>query len=268
MSIFSAIGNAVGSLIDRNSERGSDTNFDNNAALQKEFAQNGIRWKVADAQAAGIHPLYALGAQTNSFAPISTFNEANLSSSLAGIGQDVSRAIEATRSKPERIQARFDAAQLDRVTAETDLIRAQIAKLNSAQVGPPMPAGQSIEEQFTPNVIPRVEVSPLPLNASDRNSPMKEAGFVSDFTYARTPTGLAVVPSKDVKDRIEDNLIPELMWSLRNNLMPNVDQSRHLPDQNLYPNREGMKWMWDYWNQEFREVPIGSWYRGRIPERR
>lgn len=269
MSLFSALGNAVGSLIDRNSSRGDDDNFDRNAQLQKEFAQHGIRWKVADAQAAGIHPLYALGANTTSFSPIQiSDNRQPLSSSLSDIGQDISRAYEATRTKPERINARMQALQLERAQLDNDFLRAQIAKLNNSQVGPPMPSGQSIEEQFTPNVTPRVEVSPLPLNASDRNSPMKEAGFVSDYTYARTPTGLAVVPSKDVKDRIEDNLIPELMWSLRNNLMPNFDQSRHLPDQNLYPNREGMKWMWDYWNQEFREVPIGSWYRGRVPERR
>lgn len=30
-------------------------------AIQREFAQQGIRWKVEDAKAAGLHPLYALG---------------------------------------------------------------------------------------------------------------------------------------------------------------------------------------------------------------
>lgn len=48
--------------------------YDSNTALKnakhqmgqnKEFAQKGIRWKVADAKAAGIHPLYAMGASTN-----------------------------------------------------------------------------------------------------------------------------------------------------------------------------------------------------------
>lgn len=36
-----------------------------NLALQKDFANNSIQWKVADARKAGIHPLYALGASTN-----------------------------------------------------------------------------------------------------------------------------------------------------------------------------------------------------------
>lgn len=35
-----------------------------NRNFQREFAQNGISWKVADAKRAGIHPLYALGAST------------------------------------------------------------------------------------------------------------------------------------------------------------------------------------------------------------
>lgn len=32
------------------------------AALQKEFAQQGVQWRVSDAKAAGIHPVYAMGA--------------------------------------------------------------------------------------------------------------------------------------------------------------------------------------------------------------
>lgn len=38
--------------------------LDFNYAMQKEFAQNGISWKVADAKRAGIHPLAAIGAST------------------------------------------------------------------------------------------------------------------------------------------------------------------------------------------------------------
>ena len=44
---------------------------DQQSDLQREFAQNGIRWKVADAEAAGIHPLAALGAQTTPYQPVS-----------------------------------------------------------------------------------------------------------------------------------------------------------------------------------------------------
>ena len=59
-----------------------------NYAQQKEFAQNSIRWKKEDAERAGIHPLYALGANTNSFAPTSVGTSSDFSG-LAQAGQDI-----------------------------------------------------------------------------------------------------------------------------------------------------------------------------------
>ena len=53
----------LGGLIGRKSAKSTNRM---NYMLQKEFAQKGIQWKVADAKAAGIHPLAALGAQTHS----------------------------------------------------------------------------------------------------------------------------------------------------------------------------------------------------------
>ena len=48
----------------------SNDNFGRNEAMQKEFAQHGVRWRVEDAKAAGIHPLYAMGANLPSATPI------------------------------------------------------------------------------------------------------------------------------------------------------------------------------------------------------
>jgi len=245
--------------------RSADDAFDMNAALQKEFAQNGVQWKVRDAKAAGVHPLYALGAPPTSFSPIGLFGDSGTAEHLATMGQDVSRAAVAGSSQRSRVSGAVDALQLENMGLQNDLLRSQIARLNSGQVGPPSPPGA--ESAFASALHPLVDVQPLQPNATDPRSPEKEVGHVSDYTFAKTPTGLAIVPSVDVKQRIEDNFIPEIFWSLRNNLMPNIDSSRHLPDQNLYPTEPGKKWMWDYWNQEFRQVPIGSWYKGRVPER-
>lgn len=43
-----------------------------NRAAQREAMQKGIQWKVRDAELAGIHPVFALGASTNMPAPIQT----------------------------------------------------------------------------------------------------------------------------------------------------------------------------------------------------
>lgn len=49
--------------------RSAASQAEDNYERQKEFAQYGIRWKVADAQAAGLHPVYALGGSGAAFAP-------------------------------------------------------------------------------------------------------------------------------------------------------------------------------------------------------
>lgn len=49
-----------------------------NFAFQREFAEQGIQKRVEDAKKAGIHPLYAIGAQTPSVSPVGgVFETAN-----------------------------------------------------------------------------------------------------------------------------------------------------------------------------------------------
>lgn len=59
-------------------------------ALQREFAQQGIRWKVADAKAAGLHPLYAIGAQGAQYSPVSYSD--SMGPAIAQAGQQLSSA--------------------------------------------------------------------------------------------------------------------------------------------------------------------------------
>lgn len=120
--------------------RNSESNLNKNADLQREFAKQGVRWKVEDAKAAGIHPLYALGAQTHSFSPIAM--QDSLGPAIANMGQDVSRAMHATRTASEREAANAQAVVLgklsvERAGLENELLRSQIARTQS-QVGPPM----------------------------------------------------------------------------------------------------------------------------------
>lgn len=108
-----------------------------NRKLQKEFAQRGIQWKVADAKAAGLHPLAALGAQTMS--PSLQVGGSPLGESLASMGQDIGRAV-AQGTPTAKRNAQFLAAtqelQLERGALENQLLKAQINKLNAPGTGP------------------------------------------------------------------------------------------------------------------------------------
>jgi len=138
---------------------------------QREFAQMGIRWKVADAKAAGIHPLYALGASTHSFSPVSVGGP-DWGGILGQAGQDISRAYSSTRTQQERQdlgafalaqerasdlrvaqrrafeldtigkqhQIMGQSIQNDNAMLQNELLRMRIAsQARSAQLGPGMP---------------------------------------------------------------------------------------------------------------------------------
>jgi len=120
-------------------------NAERNIALQREFAQNAIQWKVADAAKAGIHPIYALGGSTTSFSPVSVgVSGANpLASALGDMGQDVTRAAAAYRSPGERVSAVQSAANtaatslgLENMKLKNDLLRAQIVKMSQPATPP------------------------------------------------------------------------------------------------------------------------------------
>lgn len=147
MSIWEAGAQIIGGLINRDSvNKTNDQNYrmaQEEAAKQREFAQSGISWKVEDAKRAGIHPLYALGANTVNYAPatVGAVADTSLGNAVAGAGQSLSRAIESTSTTQQRAaqSASLAGLQLERASLENDYLRAQIAKTRG-QIGPPMPA--------------------------------------------------------------------------------------------------------------------------------
>jgi len=216
---------------------------------QKEFAQNGIQWKVDDAKKAGIHPLYALGANTVSYAPVSVGNT-NPLSGLAEAGQDISRAVDATRpasAKLDAITSTQQALATERMGLENELLRSQIAKTRQ-ESNPPLPtAGDRMLVEGQGNS-PLVKTNPMS-RQSTGTAPSQEAGAVSEMGYLRTPTGWAPVQSKDSKDRTEDDVAAELAWAIRNRLLPSVGVQHQPPaDVKLGPDEF---WKWNPLKQEY-----------------
>lgn len=270
-SVISAVGSLAGGLI---ANKGASDRSDDQIGLsreqmemQREFAQNGIRWRVADAKAAGIHPLYGLGAQIPSFSPVSYIpgdSGYGLGQGLSDAASHIGRGIDATRTPAEKVDSRLEELTLTRAELENDLLRSQIARLNqSPTVGIPAgnekdqaipgqadiermglivkPASQHVVEK------PQELTVASPFNASQEPHPLTDTGFV------RTPTGLAPVPSKDAKERIEDQIIPEVMWALRNHLIPSLGQPDNAPPNSMLPDG-AYSWKFDVVKQEWQPV--------------
>lgn len=227
-----------------------------NIALQKEFAKNGIRWKVADAKAAGLHPLAALGAQTHSFSPIAAGDTTgpNALSALGDMGQNISRAMAARQTSAEReLQTlQLSSAKLDveGKAIENQIRLKSLSNMSSrSQVPPPTPSGNTPHSGLG-GVTSDVRVKPSETTATMPGLPSQEAAIIPMHGWARTESGgLAPVASKDIKERIEDSFIPETLHAIRNNILPNFGAGPK-PPNSLLP-RGYDHWKWNHASQEF-----------------
>lgn len=127
--------------------------MNNNIELEKEFAKNGIQWRVQDANQAGISPVAALGASTPSFSPITPqLMEPNLvtssydsplkqlGSGLNDMSQNISRSITATQTPAQRT---MEAINIHKATTEANILDLQyknaLIETNRHAMGPGLP---------------------------------------------------------------------------------------------------------------------------------
>lgn len=242
---------------------------------QKEFAQMGIRWRVADAKAAGVHPLYALGAQTHSFSPMSVGDRPNV---LGEMGQDISSAIARGQSQEERRQelARqtFRQAELDQMNREThaanlrglELANANTELRNAAlfqqlnaptQTGPGMP--NAISSPVRTPEVEAIEIQPSKITSRSRFDSSSTAGsHPGNDRVEIAPNEWVRLPTTEQGERMEGLgefwkavLAPYFWfrgehgadWDRRWNARRSTalaSRYRHLQDRGVYPRRKGM----------------------------
>lgn len=245
-----------------------------NYSRQLDAAQNSTQWKVADAKAAGLHPLYAMGASGlnitpssligNSVAPVAQQTHTSMRSSSMGaalndMGQNLSRAIASMETREQR-QERADlksythamrSLELENQSLENDYLRSNIARLQREQIGPPAP---SVDLHMGGGVgSSRVQPVPAMPVINSTFDPSREAGNITDRGYTRGADGrLYPVPSQDVKNRIEDNDVQEALWNWRNVVVPFFSKNNSVPSLKEFPLPKGQAWGFDRWSMSYR----------------
>lgn len=226
-------------------------NFDKNAALQREFAQNGIRWKVNDARMAGIHPVYAIGASGASFSPMySAGGESHDTSSaeiLSSVGQNVARAAFSTQTQAEKestaLHLQTQRANLEGQQIDNAIRLHQLQQIQGSGVPGP---GSSFNVPGQTQSGVAVQEKPFVRVKSAKGMPGTEAGASPGRGMYLTDDGTLVpVPSKDTKEAIEDNFYHETSHFLRNNILPNLTGGNPPP---------GYHWSWRH--QGYRKGPV------------
>lgn len=246
--MLAALGSLAGSVVSGLFGR---SQAKSNEKLQKQFAQNSVQWKVADAKKAGIHPLAALGAQTHSFSPV----QGGDWSGLASAGQDLGRAMQSGSTQKQRVDAytaETQRLQLERGRLENDVLRAdlaaRLAKVRQPGNPPPLPDAQN------PNLVegqgdsPGIENKKMERQGWRPESPDKEAGAIADTGYSYTGTGWAPMMSKDVKDRSDDDTPGVIAWNLRNRLIQSFQGNLRPP----FKAPLGTHWIYHPMHQEYQ----------------
>lgn len=295
----SAIGGAIGGIAggvaglisggqsSASAERLNQLNYEH----QKEFAQNGIRWKVADAKAAGLHPLAALGASTAQYTPATAIGDSPDWSFLADAGQSIGRAVDAKRTQQERVeqQQKQDAAfalKAENQKAENDLIRAQTASIQqdmalrqakaseqavrTQQQVPAMPSlgrdGSVIAGQGDATSPAGIEAKPAEIVVNDPQTRTAEAGSHPDKRWLRTSTGgYQPVRSEAAQNALEDDIVGSFRYDMRNGLANMANSQDNAPPRAFLPDggRGNYFWFWDGVLGEWYPVKVGDILRNR-----
>lgn len=242
---------------------------------QKELARNGIQMRVADAKAAGLHPLYALGAPAFNPSPInvgqadsSQLHGPGVSDALAKMGQGVERAASAFKKPEEKAlnelqRAQIENLQLQRehIAAQTEHTRAQTASI-LARVGQGGAPGVSNDPVLGSHQLKPAEVTSATPGQDHRTAGPDSAAN----TYFRLPGGLTTaLPNKDLN--IEEASSPGwLSWMATNRVLPFFDTKTFndaMPKQDPGPGRR-----WRLGPLGWRSVPVDIPERDRYPHSR
>lgn len=244
-------GSAVlgGIIGDKSAKRAAERN----AASQREFAQHGIQWKVEDARRAGISPEFALSGQTASFQPTETGGRTG--DLIADAGQNIARASLASATKEDReFDALMKAETLRGMKLQNDKIDPGLTSVNRPGNPPfPSPRGNVIPGQGNS---PVVDV-PLERTGQLQSARHSEGASIPSVGWAETANGgLRPIPSQDIKNRIEDQMIPEGLWAAQHVIAPNFGMGSPPPKSALPKGYS--HWEWDKDDQAFYPKKIGQ----------
>lgn len=239
-----------------------------NYAMQKEFAQMGLRWRVEDAKAAGLHPLAALGATGASASPSFMMAEEQPARSemYSRMGQNLSRAINATLSPEEKAMKmlQIESMRIDNAIKQRQLDSITSPGIPTSSLVPRHLLGQNpLNYNFSGE---RVMEQPTIKSHSATNRPHQAAGEYTDYVFDRTATGLHPVPSKEIQEAIEDKFIPETLHAVRNYIYPTISKRfRQSAQPTLYdhPLPRGYEWGWKPSAFEWRARKKGKWFMPR-----
>lgn len=266
--------------------------------LQKEFAQNGIQWKVADAKAAGLHPLYALGANTASYTPVSQ-DSSSMGNAVSDAGAYLGKAVDQSLDKATQKALEQENIEYQRLMREgnLELLRQNIrgkwlqnnwdeqqmmnAQKAQASGNPARPLAVSTPmgefnvsnpdiKRYTSKVssngasaLVGVNLRPAEVTMTSPGRPNQTAGANAETQLLRTEHGYQILPSQAFADATDDDILSKVAFNLRHfigdRISPPPDlDSRSYPLPSYAP--KGSRWVFNRYFGEYRPYDGRYWY--------
>lgn len=233
-------------------------------ALQREFAQKGIQWKAADAEAAGISKLYALGANTTSYSPVSVGNP--LGDAISTAGQNIGRGIDAQASPATRgahLAQEIAATQLEGLKIDNDIKRQDLLSRMATRNQPGNPPA-ILDSETTP-VVPgqgdaRIKLE-RKLQPASPDAPHRSFGVSPEVDMWRTARGYAPEVPEALGEAQESQPLAAFQWFIRNKILPSIMQDRRTYP---YPAPEGKFWQFNplFGEYQLRDISsLNPWHR-------
>lgn len=267
-ALIGGVGSAISGLLGNRSSRKQAAA---QAALQKEFAQNGITWKVEDAKRAGLHPLAALGAQTVPYQPVTVGQDFSFAKDM---GQDISRAMMATADAKQRealaaeqmqMNREAHAANINRIHADTALTEmqtreaaARVGRLSSAQIGPPAP---SYRRGGSPNNVGAFVVDPSRITAHGDVESVEAGpptpGFKKYSIGGKRAKAVIELPGQQMSESLEGTGIAAPLYVWGHNILRTGERALNAitGDPDTRPKvklPKGYTWRWSAFNQAWQ----------------
>lgn len=177
--------------------------------MQRLFAERGLRMRVADARAAGVHPLVALGAQLNPSSPVSGVGG---SGPALDSGSRMGDAVRAAGAMIAESVARRDKekAETRLLNAQADLVTQQAADSQVARITQGMQNDVVIPEFHdvqNPQHTPRLNVGGIPV----KTAPTTDAQTFEDRYGEVGGSALGLI-----------NLPADIFWSIKEQVISDL----------------------------------------------
>lgn len=201
MGIFSLVGDVLGMRAgtrtsrrniryDREQATTAYGRFKESSALDyersKEFAQNQAQWRTDDAEAAGVHPLFAMGAGTTSFQP---GGGSMISGGGVETGSGAGNAIRSIGKNLDKMREDWLAAQINNTKAKTAQI---LSNANQDQV-------------VRPGFVPEVqEIDKGRVQPHYKKNPEQNLSVLSPMTKFRMGSQTVFLPIEEMDQMMED----------------------------------------------------------------